>query len=76
MLKYITSLLQFARNCYNCIVYIIVYIYIIVISACVCEVGSIKCGECFVGTDGGGCGGITTTADSNFAHHYVICRTT
>ena len=39
---------------------------------CVCEAGSGQRGECAVGTDGGRCRGITTTADSDLAYHYVI----
>jgi len=38
-------------------------------------VSCVQCGECIVGADGGGCGGIKAAADSNFTHHHIICCT-
>jgi len=36
------------------------------------EVGSVKCGECTMGANGGGRGGIKTTADSNSTYYHII----
>jgi len=42
----------------------------------VCEVGSVECGECSVGADGGRRGGIKAAADSDFTYNHIICCTT